>query len=324
MAAAPLTRGRLTALWLLLQALEKLGGRAEVADLMAFARRSSLRGGGLPLTDGAKLARQGGFVVERGGTVDLAPLGTRALALSSDDEPPSQVMRLFLSVLVLAEPPPWVAWWQGAPQDFDRVIPPGEKQVLHECGLLPAPTPEDPTGWAWWEALSRVPLPEQTTLERKVIGNAGEELTVAFEQRRLTSEGFPELAERVRWVAQESDAYGFDVASFAGSTTGDLEAHAPLAIEVKSTSLPLAARFRLFVTEHEWRTAQGIGEQYRLHLWGRVHPGPPASSVQPAPLILRSTSLAEHLPQPSICAEDCRWQSAEVLLPIGAGDAPGA
>lgn len=317
MPAAPLTRGRLTALWHLLQTLEKLGGRAEIGDLMAYARRSSLRGGGLPLSDGAKLARQGRFIQERGGTVDLSSLGRRAIVLSTEDEPPAEVIRLFLSVLVLAEPPTWVAWWQGAPQDLDRVIPPGERQVLDDCGLLPTPSPDDPTAWAWWEALARVPLPEQRAVERKVVGNAGEELTVEFERRRLVTEGYPELANRVRWVAQESDAYGFDVASFAGDTTGGLDPESHVAIEVKSTTLPLTGVFRLFLTEHEWRTASGIGERYRLHLWGRVHPGPPPSSAQPAPLILRANVLTDHLPQPATCGDACRWQSAEVLLPVG-------
>lgn len=317
MSAAPLTRGRLTALWLLLQSLDKLGGRAESSDLMAYAKRSSLRGGGLPITDGVRLGRQGRFIHERGGTVDLAVLGSRALALSEEDEPTPEVLRLFLSVLVLAEPPDWVAWWQGAPSDLDRVIPDRERQVLQASGLLPTPTPDDPAGWAWWEALGRVPLPEQTAIERKAIGDAGEELTLAFERRRLTNEGYPHLAGRVRWVAQESDAYGFDVASFAGATTAGLPPDSPLALEVKSTTLPLTDVFRLFLTEHEWRTASGIGDRYRLHLWARVHPGPPPTSTQPAPIVLDSQVLAEHLPGPAACGDACQWQSAEVLLPIG-------
>ena len=49
---------------------------------------------------------------------------------------------------------------------------------------------------------------------RKAIGDAGEELSFDYERRRLREEGFPDLAARVRWVARETAAYGFDVLSF--------------------------------------------------------------------------------------------------------------
>ena len=77
MPSVRLTPGRLTALWLMLQTLAELGGRAEVSDLRASARRSALRAGGLPISDGLKLAREGGFMFESAGTCALEPLGER-------------------------------------------------------------------------------------------------------------------------------------------------------------------------------------------------------------------------------------------------------
>lgn len=316
MASVRVTRGRLTALWLVLRTLDKLGQQAEVSDVQMYARRSALRGGGLPIGDGVRLAREGRFVTERAGVVALEPLGRRALQLSCEDEPPESVLRLFISVLLLADPPAWVAWWQGAPHDLEDVIPENEKQVMRDAGLLPLPPETDPSGWGWWQALSQVPLPEQTALRRKHIGDAGERLTVAFEQWRLTQEGHPDLAADVRWVAQESDAYGFDVLSFAGSADANLQPHDAIAIEVKSTSLPAVAVFRMFLTAHEWRTAEGLGQRYRMHLWAAVEPGPPARSRQHEPIVLPATDLIKHLPGTPPCADWCSWQTARVELPL--------
>jgi hypothetical protein len=315
MPSVRITGGRVTASWLLLRTLDKLGGHAEASDVLSYARRSSMRAGGLPLQDGVRLAQEGGFILERTGTFELTALGKGALQLGNEDEPSRDVIRLFVSVLLLRDPPTWVAWWQGAPADLQAVIPDAENRVLHEAGLLPHPEPSDPLGWGWWQALARVPLPENTSAQRKEVGNAGEALTVEYERTRLTEEGHVQLADGVRWVAQESDAYGFDVLSFAGADA-ELPAHTPIAIEVKSTTLPRATVFRLFLTTHEWSTALGLGAHYRIHLWRGVRPGPPATSSERAPTTLSSHVLADHLPGPAPCGDACDWQTARLELPL--------
>lgn len=316
MPSARLTPGRLTALWLILQTLNELGGRAETSDLRATARRSALRAGGLPVPDGLSLAREGGFLHESAGTCALEPLGERALAMSDAEEPPAEVRRLFITVLFLRRPPAWVAWWQGSPADIDAVLPSDEKRVMIDAGLLPQPRTEDPGGWAWWKALGRVPLPEQTAIARKRIGNAGEQLSVEFEQRRLRSQGYDDLADAVRWIARESDAYGFDVLSHAGNDHAPLAAHDPIAIEVKATALPVVDSFPLFFTIHEWEVLSGLGPRGVLHLWPAVDIGPPPRSAAEQPIICPPASLAEHLPGPPECGEICGWQSAELRLTV--------
>jgi hypothetical protein len=316
MPSVRMTRGRLTAAWLVLRTLEKLGGQAEASEVMSYARRSSLRGGGLPLQDGARLAREGGFVFERAGVYAMQPLGQRALGLGAEDEPTGAVLRLFVTVLLLRDPPTWVAWWQGAPHDLDAVIPEGERMVLRDAGLLPQPPPTDPGGWGWWQALGRVPLPEHTAVERKQVGDAGESLTVEYERWRLTEQGYVELAAQVAWLAQESDAYGFDVLSFAGDDHQDLDPATPIAIEVKSTTLPVGPYFRCFLTAHEWDTALGLGERYIMHLWQAVDPGPPPSSRSKSPIVMAASALTDHLPGASACEDACGWQSARIELRV--------
>lgn len=316
MPSVRLTPGRLTALWLVLQTLGELGGRAETPDLRATARRSALRAGGLPVPDGLRLALEGGFAVEEAEMCALEPLGERALAMSDEEEPPREVLRLFITVLCLQRPPAWVAWWQGSPADIDAVVPSDERRVMQTAGLLPQPPIEDLGGWAWWQALGRVPLPDHAATERKQIGDAGEELSMAFERWRLRAQGYNELADAVRWIARESDAYGFDVLSYAGDDHVPLEPNDRIAIEVKATTLPLTEHFPLFFTAHEWEVLSGLGPRAVLHLWPAVDAGPPPRSRAEQPIVCAPAVLAEHLPGPPICGELCGWQSAKLQVKV--------
>lgn len=316
MPSARLTAGRLTALWLVLRSLDKLGGRAVSGDLIAYASRSSLRSGGLPVRDGLRLALEGGLVRQLQ-QLELSQLGRAALSLGTEDEPSSEVRRFFVSVLLLSDPPPWVAYWQGDPTVLDLVLPEGERRTLADSGLLlPGPVDEDLASWAFWQALGRVPLVSETLAQRKIIGDAGEELSLAFERQRLRDEGFPMLALRVQWLSRESDAYGFDILSFAGR--GATDPNERLAIEVKSSSLPRGALLHFFLSAHEWETAAQLGNRYLVHVWTRVDPGPPPIAREGGPLIVKAAHLAEHLPGATACPERCEWQSAEIYLPYGA------
>ena len=80
--------------------------------------------------------------------------------------------------------------------------------------LSPLSTQADLEAWACWDALQEVPADEETAAYRKSIGDAAEELSFVYERERLRNEGFDGLADRVRWVAQESPSYGFDILSF--------------------------------------------------------------------------------------------------------------
>jgi hypothetical protein len=209
--------GRLTALWVVLRALHSLGDHGGLEELRRHAARTSLRSGGLPIRDGLTLAVAGTFAVRAGDTLMLSPLGHEALALGKEDEPSVAARRLFLSVLLLREPPPWVAFWQGQPESLELILPEPERHLLADVGLYPEED-SDIENVSWWDALRRVPLPEEAGAYRKLVGDAGEELTVAYERARLRALGQSDLAARVRWVARESPAYGFDVLSYPHSS----------------------------------------------------------------------------------------------------------
>ena len=244
----------------------------------------------------------------------LTGLGREALARGDEEEPNQEVLRLFASVL--RYPPAWVAYWQGDPGSLNLVLPEPMKLVLQQAELLDTPSIHDLEAWAWWDALGQVPSLDDRDAHRKAIGNAAEELSLSFEKARLTTEGFAELAKRVRWVAQESPSYGFDILSFCGSSLRCGPPSAPIAIEVKGMALTLKGEFRMWLTRHEWQTSVKLGERYLLHLWDGVHPGADRRAAHQSPMLLRSDSLRIHIPRSPECEGAREWDSAYISLVI--------
>jgi hypothetical protein len=315
MPSVSLSVGRITACWFTLRSLERLGGHATREELVAHASRSSLRSGGLPIRDGLRLAIEGGLVETTQDRLNITEIGTSALAITSEDEPSPRARRFLITRLLLADPPPWVAYWQGDPNALQYILPANEQKTLTIAGLFPqAELSDDLDSWAFWRALNRVPLMSETAGHRKRIGDAGEHLSMEFERHRLIEDGRPDLAAQVQWLARESDAYGFDILSFAGGPGADADTR--IAIEVKATSLPRAAELHFFLSVHEWDTAQLLGDRYRVHAWLNVDPGPPPTTREPEPIIVESSSIMAHLPAHPDCPERCRWQTAEIYLPL--------
>jgi hypothetical protein len=315
MPSVSLTAGRVTACWFTLRSLNRLGGTATRAELLTLASRSSLRSGGLPIRDGIRLASEGGLTNESLDRIQLTETGLAALNLGVEDEPTPAARRFLVTRLLLADPPTWVAYWQGDPDSLDFVLPSNERKTLSDSGLLPSNSPStDLDSWAFWRALGRVPLMAETAAHRKRIGDAGEHLSVTFERDRLNADGRADLAAGVQWLARESDAYGFDILSFVGGTGDDAEQR--IAIEVKTTTLPRAASLHLFLSAHEWDTALELADRYVVHAWTGVDPGPPPVAREAGPIVIDPRSIGEHLPVPPECSERCRWQTAEIWLPI--------
>jgi hypothetical protein len=94
------------------------------------------------------------------------------------------------------------------------------------------------------ERLVRKFDPGERDFRNRELGRAGEELVWRFERQRLQSEDRPDLAAKVRWVAQEDgDGAGYDIHSF------DVTGRERL-IEVKTTEGHRATPFYLTRNEH--------------------------------------------------------------------------
>jgi hypothetical protein len=71
-----------------------------------------------------------------------------------------------------------------------------------------------------------------------------------------------------------------------------------------------------FLSAHEWETAERLGDRYLVHAWTSVDPGPPPVAREAAQQLITPASIAEHLPSSPECEQRCRWQSAELYLPM--------
>lgn len=112
--------------------------------------------------------------------------------------------------------------------------------------LEPSPPPLRPPRQrlAEMERLVRKFDPGERDFRNRALGKAGEEAVYRFERDRLMGEERPDLARKVRWVAQEDgDGAGYDIHSF------DREGRERL-IEVKTTCGGQTTPFYLTRNEH--------------------------------------------------------------------------
>lgn len=101
--------------------------------------------------------------------------------------------------------------------------------------------------------------PVERDFRNRKLGQAGEELVVAFEERRLHDGGRKDLSKKVRWVArEEGDGHGYDIESFSLSGAKRL-------IEVKTTTGGKTTPF--YLTRNEERVSREKAEfrLYRLY-----------------------------------------------------------
>jgi hypothetical protein len=114
------------------------------------------------------------------------------------------------------------------------------------------------------ERLVRKFDPVERDHRNRSLGSAGEKFVVEFERQQFESMDRPDLARKVRWVAEEDgDGAGYDVLSFDQNSNERL-------IEVKTTNG--AARTPFFLTRNECELAAERPFDwriYRVHLFAR-------------------------------------------------------
>jgi hypothetical protein len=105
----------------------------------------------------------------------------------------------------------------------------------------------------------------------KALGAAGERWVLAFEQGRLRMAQLAHLAGRIAHVALDSDAYGYDIASFD-------EDGQPIFIEVKTTNGDKLTPF--YITRNELNRAAVAGSKYRIYRVFNFGVGPQVFKIQ--------------------------------------------
>lgn len=91
-------------------------------------------------------------------------------------------------------------------------------------------------------------------------GLLGERMVIQYEQERLAEMGLEEYAEKVRWVSDESDSYGYDILSYNLNPDGSIS---ELYIEVKSTVSKVDTVF--YVSKNEVETSKRLAKNYCVY-----------------------------------------------------------
>lgn len=91
-------------------------------------------------------------------------------------------------------------------------------------------------------------------------GLLGEELVLNYEKERLISLGLEEYAEKVRWISQESDIYGYDIISYEPFANGAVR---EIKIEVKTTVSKVDTDF--YVSRNEKEKSIELGKSYCVY-----------------------------------------------------------
>ena len=106
------------------------------------------------------------------------------------------------------------------------------------------------------ERLVRKFDPAERDFRNRELGKAGEEAVLRFERLRLEQEERPDLARKVRWIAQEDgDGAGYDIHSYDRRGSDRL-------IEVKTTTG--GQRTPFFLTRNECALAEERVDAFKL------------------------------------------------------------
>jgi len=175
---------------------------------------------------------------------------------------------------------PWIPGYRPARNYQSAIFDAIDRYLAGHPDVLDAPVAERPAQPASGEVFVPPPLPaasdgpipeplrrlvrkydpvERDARNRK-LGKAGEAFVLDLEQRQLHASGRPDLARKVRWIADEDgDGAGYDVLSFDPAGSERL-------LEVKTTNG--SARTPFFLSRNECAIADENPDRWRLY---RVH-----------------------------------------------------
>ena len=210
--------------------------------------------------------------------------------------------------------PPWIAFSDPDLPVEDRIaaVPEGWQEVLEDAGLFESPASDDVQ--EWWSSIHNVNEAMLDELKAR-IGRKGEEATIDYERHRLEKAHRRDLADRITWVAEREDRFGFDVASFVVGLLPEMAAEAPLLIEVKASTSKSKERISFDLTRNEWDVAEMNQDNYLFYFWLGISPDEETDVQEDilGPIILKSSAIRSRIPSDST-TELGRWTKCHIEL----------
>jgi hypothetical protein len=180
-------------------------------------------------------------------------------------------LRSQLASIVEISRPAWSGLLPKGRKEAKAGLPEEILQCFEEALLLDTPS-DDVVDW--WDRLSAL-VRQVAQADLLATGRAGERLTLRHESART--------GKQPKWQSLETSYAGYDVLSVRSKSDDK-----PLKIEVKCSERPFKTS-QIFITEHEWITANQSPETYIFHIW-LVNPEPCLFTISVA-------ELAAHAPK---------------------------
>lgn len=213
------------------------------------------------------------------GRVSIAHRGQECLELNHATEQ----LRFLLTDYFLLRQDPWLQLARRGRIHVLLQAPPEIAQLLHEAEL--AEGEHDEVVRFWDEIADRVRGDKDRN--RTEVGRTGERLSIVYETKRT--------GKKPRWVALDSDEFGYDLLSMASASDT-----APMKVECKCSERPLREA-TLYLTRNEWETADK-SERYSFHLWN-------TASHQPKLAVIGVEDMRPHVPENRRSGS---WETAQV------------
>lgn len=299
--------GRLTLAWSLVDILQR---RTDLArdEVLSVLRRESDAAECMVL-DALALAEGLGLVAEQDGALRVAPVAATLGEVTRGQLPDTGVYRGLLLTYVDRARPVWAASAALSRTAVEAYVPNVVSESLSAAKVIGVDIAEGAD--EWWAALRRI-VQDWERDDTALVGYAAEQLTLEYERKRLADCGLGHLGARIRWVSQESDAYGFDILSWVGDLSDTLgqEPTAALRIEVKGSMAGDPERFRFYMTRNEWNTATDSSVAYVLHLWPHVLRQRREDAHVPA--VLLPYQLEQRMPEDR--SDSVSWTESRLLI----------
>jgi hypothetical protein len=286
-----LTPGKITALWQVILLARKYPS-THISEIIKILRGSSLRGGGLPVDDGVEVGLAYKLFSIEKGKLNVSDFANEKLLNNcSTEEPNSIVLKEILAIVIKTHNFHWLINFNVDATVFKISIPENWIDLLDLANLFDFSLSEV---LEWWKDLI-YKYNIYRDENNKKTGEVGENLTMIFENSRLSDDGFENTELIVLWASQLSDRFGYDVKSIRGALHLDgLEKEDPVFIEVKSSSYTTTNNFIFHLTKKEWEIASDNLGSYYFYCWTNIN----TSKVEGiGPYIIKAEQIKEHIPK---------------------------
>lgn len=308
----PITYGQLVATWQILFIASKYRS-IHPGTAVEIGLHSGKLGGTYPVKDGLKLCLDYGLVRISGAELNLTQLSEDEIIPHCQDEDPNiHVLRAILFQIISCHNFHWLIFYSSDADIFKQYIldhDPEWSVILDSASLFEF---EDEAVIKWWgKVLSK--YEDYKDKLKKAVGDVGEKITYHFELNRIASDGFIPVKSFVKWAANISDRFGFDILSLRGTLLMNrFKKSDEVQIEVKASDNDNQQQFRFFISKPEWIYAANNLDSYFFYCWTGINIE--NESAKNGPFVIPARDIEPNIPRD--IGATCEWSECRCVMDV--------